>query len=179
MKIAIIVLWVIWALLFLAWPSDMLVVFLREPGELSKPDSNFVRILGFVGFFGLCFTFFLKWFLLRFIVSPKRVRVSSPWAIVILVAASLMIWGLTKSVEIYGLIIFFGSESFPHYLAFWIPSILVMLIHAPYFLDPRRVIKNHAEQSDAANPRPCGTSGMPPANSASRAGDTPEASGGR
>jgi len=34
------------------------------------------------------------------------------------------------------------------------------------------------EQSGPDNPRPCGTSGMSPADSASRAGDMPEASGG-
>ena len=35
-----------------------------------------------------------------------------------------------------------------------------------------------SEQSGADNPRPCGTSGMAPADSASRAGALPEASGG-
>lgn len=37
--------------------------------------------------------------------------------------------------------------------------------------------KNETEQTDGANPRPCGTSGMSPADSASRAGVMPEASG--
>jgi hypothetical protein len=40
-----------------------------------------------------------------------------------------------------------------------------------------RTINDKVEQADAANRHPFGTSGMPPANPASRAGDTPEAGG--
>lgn len=153
MKIAIIIMWVIWAFLFLAWPSDMLVAFLHETTEATEPDANLLTILGFVGFLSLSFTFALKWFLLRFLVNPRRIPVSSPWGGVIFIVGSLMIWVLTKSTEIYGLLIFFGSESFPHYLAFWIPSFLVMIIHMPFLLDPRRCGNAQAEQMQSPNPR--------------------------
>jgi len=42
----------------------------------------------------------------------------------------------------------------------------------------RRFYEKETELSGADNPRPCGTSGMSPADPATRAGDTPEASGG-
>lgn len=127
--------------------SDLLVVLLREPGEATEPDKHFVAILGFIGFISLCLTFFLKWFLFRFLINPKRVQISSPWAIVILIIGSIAIWALTKSVEIYGLVFFFGSESIVLYLGFWIPSILVMLIHVPFLLDPRRARNESAEHT--------------------------------
>ena len=146
MKAAIIVMWVIWAFLFLAWPTDMLVAFMSEQGEVTEIDKNLVGILGFVGFLVLCFTFALRWFLLRFLVNPKRIQISSPWAVVIFIIGSLMIWALTKSVEIYGLLMFLSTGSYPIYLAFWIPSILIMLLHMPFLLDPRRTETTSAEQ---------------------------------
>jgi len=41
---------------------------------------------------------------------------------------------------------------------------------------PTSELTEESEQTGPANPRPSGTSGMAPADSASRAGDTPEAS---
>ncbi|NNE93898.1 MAG: hypothetical protein HKN23_19790, partial [Verrucomicrobiales bacterium] len=50
-------------------------------------------------------------------------------------------------VETYGLVLFFSSESMTLYLAFWIPSLLVMLIHMPFLLDPGRAYRR---KEDAA-----------------------------
>ncbi|NNE90475.1 MAG: hypothetical protein HKN23_02410, partial [Verrucomicrobiales bacterium] len=132
MKVTIVILWIVWALLFLAWPADLLIVYLQEPGEPVPPDRNLTGILGLIGFLSLAFTFVLKWLLLRFVIHPKRVAIPSPGAIAIFIITSFTIWGLTKSVETYGLVLFFSSESMTLYLAFWIPSLLVMLIHMPF-----------------------------------------------
>ncbi len=91
MKATTVVLWILWALLFLAWPADMLVALMRDPIESSEVDTHFASILGYVGFISLALTFFIKWLLLRFVVSPKRASYSSPWAIVIYIIGSLMI----------------------------------------------------------------------------------------
>ncbi len=55
-------------------------------------------------------------------------------------------------------------------------AVVILVPIGGYYLIKRRRRKS-TEQTRAANPRPCGTSGMSPADSASRAGDTPEASG--
>lgn len=149
MKVCLIIAWVIWTFLFVAWPTDLLVAFLRESGEPSEPEAAFVGALGFVGFVTLSLTFALKWFLLRFLIHPSRISPGSAWGAVVFIVGCLIIWGLTKSVEIFGLILFFGSESMTHYLAFWVPSLIVMLIHMPFLLDPRRVYSNRAEKEAA------------------------------
>ncbi|MEM9015620.1 MAG: hypothetical protein AAGC68_01305 [Verrucomicrobiota bacterium] len=154
MQVTIIILWVIWGLLLLAWPSDMLMVFFRGEGEPQEPDRNFVMILSFVGIASLCVTFLLKWFLFRFLIHPKRVGIQSPWAVVIFLLGSLTIWGLTKSVETYGLVIFFGSETLIHYLFFWFPSLLIMLIHMPFLLDPRRAESHRSMPEESGKPSP-------------------------
>ena len=81
MKVTTVVLWILWALLFLAWPADMLVATMRCPIESFEVDTHFASILGYVGFISLALTFFFKWLLLRFVDSPKRVSYSSPLAI--------------------------------------------------------------------------------------------------
>ena len=91
MKVTTVVLWILWALLFLAWPADMLVAMMRYPIESFEVDTHFASILGYVGFISLALTFFFKWLLLRFVDSLKRVSYSKPWAIVIYIIGSLMI----------------------------------------------------------------------------------------
>ena len=155
MKTAMIILWVLWGILLLAWPSNLLIALLqREPGEAPEPDLELISTLGYVGFFSLSLTFVLRWFLLRFLINQRRIPLTSPWSTAILVIGSLMIWALTKSVEIYGLIIFLSSKSLPHYLGFWIPSILIMLIHMPFLLDPRRGRNQKAEPVEGGKASP-------------------------
>ena len=145
MKAAIVIAWVTWAFLFLSWPLDLLIVLLQEAGDSPPPDPALATVLGVMGAFLLTLSFALRWFLFRFLIHPKRIPIGSAWTIVAFLGGSLVIWALVKSVEIYGLVLAFISESMALYLAFWTPTLLVMVVHLPFFLDPRRTRKRATE----------------------------------
>ncbi|MEM1443151.1 MAG: hypothetical protein AAGF67_12465, partial [Verrucomicrobiota bacterium] len=100
----------------------------------------------FNGFLSLSFTFFLKWLLFRFLIHPKRIALSSPWAVVVFVLGSLVIWSMTKSVEMFGLILALRGDPLSYYVVFWVLSLVVMIIHMPFLLDPRRARVHQPEQ---------------------------------
>jgi len=155
MKVAIIISWILWTFLFLAWPVDFIVVYLSDskPPEIQdaqNPGKEMVGLLAFVGFCSLAFSFAVRWFFLRYVISSERLSPDSTVAAVLFVITSMGIWSLTKSVEIYGLILFLMDGSYPVYFGFWIPSIIIMIIHMPCLLDPRGV-KPRPKKDEASN----------------------------
>ncbi|MEM7146254.1 MAG: hypothetical protein AAF591_14040 [Verrucomicrobiota bacterium] len=139
MKIAFILSWVLWSLLLLAWPADLLVA--TQLANTPKPDPAIASpdpaIVALISIITLALTFAARWFLLRFLIHPNRIAPDSAWGAILFFIAAFLIWSMTKSVETYGLILFFSSHNIPLYLAFWLPSLIIFLFHMPHLLKPK------------------------------------------
>jgi hypothetical protein len=150
MKIPFILAWILWAVLLLSWPTNLLIAFLSDTpnpagsGQAPPLAPTFIGILAFIGFATLALTFLARWFFLRFLINPNRIPPDSAWGGILFFIAAFIIWSMTKSVDTYGLVLFFQSQQLPLYLAFSIPSLLVFLLHMPHLLKPKHPLQSQS-----------------------------------
>jgi hypothetical protein len=136
MKIALICGWILWALLLITWPLNLLFVYANELIDPAVSQSS-IPIVALTGLTSIALTFGLRWFLLRFLLQPDRISPDTGWGASLFFFGGFIIWTITKSVELYGFALFFQYSEPTLYLAFWIPSLIVMLLHMPQLLKPK------------------------------------------
>ncbi|WP_038170487.1 hypothetical protein [Verrucomicrobium sp. BvORR106] len=137
--------WLAWALLLLSYGMDILIAsFGHSPNQPSQPrpiNNDFTAVLVACSVFQVLVVGFVRWFGLHYLIVPRRL-IPGTWsaAIVALLTTGLILL-LVKSIEVYGLILWFGSMSWPHYLPFYGVSLLLLLAHMPCFLLTDRVLQ--------------------------------------
>ncbi|MEO0416913.1 MAG: hypothetical protein AAF226_18395, partial [Verrucomicrobiota bacterium] len=121
MHIAVkIILWVLWTLLFLSWPTDLFVTLTATPSsEQVENAQTFTLMLMGIGAICIALTFFLRWIVFHFIISSDRLKPRSVGAGIMAVIGAFIIYGMTKTVETYGLTLFLMGNHAGYFYAFW------------------------------------------------------------
>jgi len=70
----------------------------------------------------------------HYLINPKRLCPGRWWASIAAILGGGMILALAKSIEIYGLILFFQSRDWSYYLPFFITSAVVLIVLIPTLL---------------------------------------------
>lgn len=136
--------WLLWAFFICSYAVDLLIAWFGARGAPSAPpplppDRSFTFALSVISA-GHCFVILLvRWLFLHFVIHPARAA-SGTWVSAFMAFFGLgTIYTLAKGIEIYGLMLWFGSESWPHYFGFAVPSFILMLVHTPLFVLTRRI----------------------------------------
>lgn len=137
--------WLAWALLLLSYGIDVLIAsFGHSPNQPSRPqpmNNDFTAVLVACSVFQILVIAFVRWLGLHFLITPRRLIPGTWSAAIVALLATGFILVLIKSIEVYGLILWFGSMSWPHYLPFYGVSLLLLLAHPPCFLLTDRVLQ--------------------------------------
>ena len=132
---AVVILWVLWLFLALSLPFDLTVgIYSGENIETSTPPWKFVMPLGLIALFQIALIAGLIWFVFHYLINPKRLCPGRWWASIAAILGGGMILALAKSIEIYGLILFFQSRDWSYYLPFFITSAVVLIVLIPTLL---------------------------------------------
>lgn len=136
--------WLLWMLLILSYSTDLLIAWVgqdsKPPSEPQAAHNDLAAAFAVCSGFQLLVIGFIRWLGLHFLITPRRLIPGTwPAAIVALLATALIL-GLIKSIEIYGMVLWFGTLSWWHYLPFYVFSLLVFLAHMPCFLLTGRVL---------------------------------------
>lgn len=137
--------WLAWALLLLSYGIDILVASFghspHQPSGLQPINNDFTAVLVGCSVFQILVVGFVRWFGLHYLITPRRLIPGTWSAAIVALLATGFILLLIKSIEVYGLILWFGSMSWPHYLPFYGVSLLLLLAHLPCFLLTDRVLQ--------------------------------------
>lgn len=141
--------WLVWVALVLSYPLDFIIAWFGWSNlpQVDQAPREFSQefVLAFVGLsilqLGLVFLF--RWFFLRYLVQPRRLLPGNWPASLVALLGVVLILALIKAIEVYGLIIWFGSNNWTYYMSFFVVSFLIILTHMPCFLLTRRVIHRH------------------------------------
>ncbi|WP_075086994.1 hypothetical protein [Verrucomicrobium spinosum] len=129
--------WLAWALLLLSYGIDLLIAsFGHSPNQSSLPqpmNNDFTAVLVACSVFQILVIAFVRWLGLHFLITPRRLIPGTWSAAIVALLVTGLILVLIKSIEVYGLILWFGSMSWPHYLPFYGVSLLLLLAHLPAF----------------------------------------------
>jgi len=129
--VMLVVAWVFWGGMLVSWPIDGLIAALQPPRIVGEPARNLVTVFGLMAFIQLALTLFFRWLFFRFLIHPKRLCPGTWQASFVGIFGVLLIYSQIKSVEIYGFILWLQVHSWPHYLAFAVPSFVFLVLMIP------------------------------------------------
>jgi len=144
--VMLVIVWIIWIFLFLGWPTDLLVTMMKDSSfdmKLSGNEDSLSIMLAYVGFILLALSFAIRWFVFGFLIQEKRIKPGTVMACVVGIIGTLIVFAMTKSVEIYGLTLFLRGDpgSLLEQLIFWVPSLIVFIIHLLGWMIPKRIAR--------------------------------------
>ena len=139
-------LWICWACLILSLFIYGAMPFLLPPPPTSPPALQvvFVGALGFVGLLTAIATMFLRRFAL---IRPARIGtldIDTKAGFARFFTISMLVWVLSESIGIYGLILFFLYRVPGPLYPFLVAAVLLLVFHAPR-TDSLRVKPSSAE----------------------------------
>jgi len=130
--------WLLWATMLVADGYYVLTAAQAKPQERVSSDGDWifpVMLLG-VSVLIVGWTVLLRWIYKRVLVG-RRLSPDSLWSYVLLPVFGMLIWASCGAVAVYGLIAFFSTGSFVWFFAFIAISCALLIVHMPYFLDPK------------------------------------------
>lgn len=131
--------WLLWATMLVADGYYVLTATQAESLERVSRDGDWIFPMMLLGVSVLIvgWTVLLRWIYKRVLVG-KRISPDSLWSYVLLPVFGMLIWAPSGAVAIYGLVVFFSLGSFVWFFAFITISCVLLIVHMPLFLDPRR-----------------------------------------
>ncbi|HSJ04288.1 MAG TPA: hypothetical protein VK956_17610 [Verrucomicrobium sp.] len=141
--------WLLWVLLMGSYALDFLIAWFQDAkagkSAAVPMDAYMTYMLAVMAVGGLIFAGVARWFFFHFLIQPKR-SPSGTWTAAIMAMLGIfIIYAMIKAVETYGVMIWFGSRSWPHYLGFAVPSAILMFFHMPALVMTRRVMHRRVE----------------------------------
>jgi hypothetical protein len=130
--------WLGWGTMVVSDAYYVLTAAQAKPPERVSSDGDWIfptMLLG-VSVLVVGWTVLLRWIYKRVLVG-RRLSPDSVWSYVLLPVFGMLIWAPSGAVAIYGLVVFFSLGSFVWFGSFMAISCALLIVHAPYFLDPR------------------------------------------
>jgi len=129
--------WLLWTAMLVADGYYVLTAMQakRPAHEAFTGDWKFPSLLLVVSVAVIGWTFLVRW-LYKMLVK-RKISPDSIVSYILLPITGLLIWAPCGAVAVYGLIAFFSTGSLVWFFAFIAISCALLIVHMPYFLDPK------------------------------------------
>ena len=136
--ISLAIAWLGWGTMVVSDAYYVLTAAQAKPPEHVSSDGDWIFPMMLLGVSVLIvgWTVLLRWIYKRVLVG-KRLSPDSVWSYVLLPVFGMLIWAPCGAVAVYGLVAFFSTGSFVWFFAFIAISGALLIVHMPYFLDPK------------------------------------------
>jgi hypothetical protein len=126
-------LWVVWACLILSLFIYGAMPFLLPPPPTPPPELQvvFVGALAFVGLLTATATIFLRRFALLRPAQTGTLNIDTQAGFARFFTISMLVWVLSESIGIYGLVLFFLYRVLGPLYSFLAVAVLLLVFHAP------------------------------------------------
>lgn len=148
-KVLLALTWVVWGFLLIGYFADLMVLVFGYKDasvmpaleQMESSDLTMIGVLAFTATVTFGLVFLVRWVFFRLIIHPNR-AVPGNWPAALFgILGMLIVYAMIKSVETYGMTLFFMSKVWVFYAAFAIPSLVLMIAHIPVLMLDKRVVR--------------------------------------